>query len=386
MNFSVRDDSLKILLLAAFFAYLPFTFLNYGSDGDSWGVVYQTAKGFYEQGVYRPSRYPGYPVHEIATTVLNRLGGAFLSNLGTVFISLLAVFCFYRICEFYKIPNKLLICACVAFHPIYVVNAACTIDYLWAVGLFLAGFYLYRVKNRFLFAGVFFGLSVGCRLSSLFLVFAFFLTELTFHFRPFFQEKRRLAAAALAGILGALTYLPVYIFAGRNFSFLTYFIGDWTYYEFAVRFVYKNIYFWGLPAFVLLLYFIAVNVLRAEKRRALLRQLKANREIYFFSAIACALLELLFLKVPLEEGYLLPLLPFALLFVNLLFERERNLWRIFLIALVSYNAVNFDVVKVDREDYAQSGEIGFYIEKGYLWRDVEKRKRAAEINTKLYEK
>lgn len=382
----MKHYRLEILLFAAFLVYLPLTFLNYGSDGDSWGVVYQTAKGFYETGFYRPSRYPGYPVHEIATTVLNYFGGSLASNLGTVFVSLLAVFCFYRICEFYKISNRLTVCACVAFHPIFVVNAASTIDYLWAVGLFLAGFYLYRVRNRFLFASLFFGLSVGCRLSSVLLVSAFFLTELAFHFREFFTDKKRLAAAFSSGVIGALLYVPVFIFAGGNLSFLTYFIGDWTIYEYAVRFVYKNIYFWGLPASLFILFFIARAIFSTEIRRALLQNLAANKEIYFFSAVACALLEILFLKVPLELGYLLPALPFALLFLDLLFERKKTAWTIFLITLVSYNAVNFNLLKVDRPDNARAGEIGVFVEKGYLWNDVEKRIVVARINTELYEK
>ncbi len=58
MNFFTRDGNLKLLLLLAFLAYLPLTFLNYGSDGDSWSVIDVTAKAFYEQGIYRPSRYP----------------------------------------------------------------------------------------------------------------------------------------------------------------------------------------------------------------------------------------------------------------------------------------------------------------------------------------
>lgn len=386
MNFFVRDGNLKILLLAAFLIYLPFTFLNYGSDGDSWGVIDITAKSFYDEGVYRPSRYPGYPVHEAAATFLNGLGGAFFSNLGTVFLSLLAIFCLYRICEFYNISNKLMICVGAAFHPIYLVGATSTIDYLWAVGLFLTGFYLYRVRNRFLFASVFFGLSVGCRLSSVFLVSAFFLTELVFHFREFFGEKKRLAAAFTAGILAALTYVPVYIFAGRNFSFLTYYIGDWSFFEYAARFVYKNIYFWGLPAFIFLLGFTALNIFSAERRRAFLQNLTANREIYFFSALVCALFELLFFKVPLEEGYLLPALPFALLFINLLFAQKKSVWICFLFLLISFNFINFNVVKIDRENNAASGKIGFFVEKGYLWKDVIKRKDAVEIYPKLHAK
>ena len=378
MNFEKNDLGLKLILFAAFLAYLPFTFLGYGSDNDSYGVIFVTAKAFYTRGVYVPSRYPGYPVHETATAALNYCGGSFLSNFGTLLISLFGLFCFYRICEFYQIRNRLLILAAVAVHPLYLVNSTSTIDYVWAVGLFLSGFYLYRVKDRYFAAAVLFGLSFGCRLSSFLLVFTFFLTEVIFHFKAFVTDWRRVGAAVLTNIVAVACYFGCFVFAGYNLSFLTYYIGDWTYFQYLVRFIYKNVYFWGLPAFLLLAALVLLTLIRARKRGEFGQNWWANREIYFFSTVTVILVELLFLKVPLEEGYLLPALPFGLLLINLLFGQNVKTWTAFLILLATFNLVNFNLLKADEENNAKSARIGFFIEKGYSWADIKKRDDAAE--------
>ena len=63
----------RLLLVLAALLYLPFVFLGYGTDVDSYHVV-EAGERIMEGRPYEHSREPGFLVHEVATGVLDRLG------------------------------------------------------------------------------------------------------------------------------------------------------------------------------------------------------------------------------------------------------------------------------------------------------------------------
>jgi hypothetical protein len=83
--------------------------------------------------------------------------------------------------------------------------------------------------------------------------------------------------------------------------------------------------------------------------------------------------ELLFLKVPLENEYLLPMLPFLLILAGKVFGKRKILLYSLFFLILSYNFINFNFIKVDNENNATYGKIGLFIENGYLLNDIEKR-------------
>jgi len=118
---------------AALALYVPLAFLGPGSDNDSFNVL-DTVRALLDEGRYQPSRAPSYPVHEFLSVPLYALGGTLLMNLGTVVMATVTVVFFLRLAALFAIPNAGLGAAVLMLTPIFWVNAAATIDYVWATG------------------------------------------------------------------------------------------------------------------------------------------------------------------------------------------------------------------------------------------------------------
>jgi hypothetical protein len=356
-----------LILLFAFCIYFPLTFLGFGSDNDSAGVA-NTAKVLIEKHFYQPSRFPGFFIHEFISAFLILLGGSILSNSGTLIMSLITIFFFIKVCSYYNIKNIFLLSLIIIFHPIYLVNSTCTIDYIWAIGFFFSGYYFF-LKEKYFLSSMFFALSVGSRITSILPVLSVYSV--------YYINSRNikiLISFAAAIILSSIFYIPQFIYyVARDLSFLKNYIGNWTLAEYLIRFIYKNIYFWGFPAFLYILILIALNL------KKIISSFKEKKEIIILALLIIFLIEILFLRIPLENEYLLPMLPFFLIIFGLTFPNKRFFLYILLILIFSYNLINFNFIKVDRENNAKKGEIGFFIEKGYLLNDIEKRLKLIKI-------
>jgi hypothetical protein len=368
LGFGVISDREKtlIVILLAFVLYLPFIFMGYGSDIDSHGIIQKTSKSLIESHRYVPSRYPGYFVHEIATTALFLLGGSLATNLGTMVMSLLTVYFFIRVCGHHKIPHGHLLSVFLIIQPLYWVASTSTIDYLWALGLLFIGYGL-LINKRHIPAGILFGLAIGARLSSVVFVTALLVSYLVAR-EP--DRIQVLFSAVISAIVGSLMYIPSYIHAGSSLGFLTYFMDEWDWTGYLARFVYKNIYFWGLQTVVALLFITPL----------IIRGLRGNYEIHYrtvitFSILVIAGFEAMYLKVPLEKAYLLPMLPFALMLLGISLKNHR--WIIILLTLVqfSYNFLNINIAKPDIPRHATTATVGLWLEWGYLITDIINRLR-----------
>ncbi|MBN2547249.1 MAG: hypothetical protein JXB50_15710 [Spirochaetes bacterium] len=357
-----KEIIISILLLTAFLLYFPLTFLGYGSDNDSYRVV-NTSQKLISYYKYEPSRYPGYFVHELFSAFLINFGGSFLSNLGTLFLSLISIFSFYKIAEYYNLKNIFILSLILIIHPIYWVNSTCTIDYIWALGFLLSG-YLLLLKNRTFFSILLLSLSVGCRLSSALVILSIFFVRIMIQRN---NIKKEVVILFFTGIISSLFYLPPFIYAGYSLKFLTYQIGNWSLIEYFVRFIYKNIYFFGF----LSTFFILFLVLRYFKKFN--EAVKENKFLVFTIILIIFSIELLFLKIPLENEYLLPALPFFILLLGIIFQDNKKILIVFLLLTFSYNFINFNFLKTDLENNAKSGKIGLFVEKGYLINDIYKR-------------
>jgi len=135
------------LIVLAALLYIPLAFLGYGSDSDSFNVV-RTGQYYVETLDYIPSRLPGYFVHEVFVYFLNLAGGSLLSNLGSVAMALLLLVSFNRVCRILQVPHPNLLTLILIVHPFVWVNAASTIDYLWALELALIGCKQFRFCHQ----------------------------------------------------------------------------------------------------------------------------------------------------------------------------------------------------------------------------------------------
>ncbi len=322
------------VLALALLLYLPLVFTGYGSDVDTFRVL-EAGRNFLKTADYVPSRRPGYLVYELAIYPLDQLGGSVLANLGSVFWALVAVACFLRICRRHRIPNRELLAVILVLQPVFWYNATVTLDYMWALGMLMAGFDLLE-QERFGWAGLALGLAVGCRLSSL--VVAVLLVGYAWQCSP---EKRLqvFGGGVLAVVLGCLAYVLPWDFAEWRRSFWQLSTGSpelWSRGMQLGRFAYKNLYFWGVPAglFSIVVLFLSLRNRAAWKSRD--RLLLAG-----LCGLVLAGSEVVFLRFPIEVEYLLPILPFFLLLAGSGL-RSRQIWLVFLVLVLSFGFINVE--------------------------------------------
>lgn len=289
------DGRLRVVLLVCALAYLPFTLLGYGTDIDVANVL--RAGRTTLEGDYELSRKPGSPIHELATAVLDRIGGSVLVNVASVAFALLAVWAVYRLvrADGSKWPGW--VSLVMAANPWFWLAATSLGDFIWALGLVLSGAVMAQ-RDRRLAAGVLFGLAIGVRLSTALVVAAWLLAERTG--RP--DQRTSWAATARAAIptlaVGVVCFVPQWLDAGRTFEFLDTGLGFEGWVINAGRWAVKNAAVIGLPAGVVLLVGIS-RVLGAVARWQ-------ASTVVRFAILTTIVSELLFFRLPLKPVHLLP--------------------------------------------------------------------------------
>ncbi len=341
--------------------YLPFILAGPGSDPDSIRELNSGATLLWQHR-YVLSRPPGYFPYEALCGLLYALGGTIASNLATVAISLLLLDSFLHICEHFEVPHRYLLAATMAIQPVYWASSTSTIDFIWALGCFMVGMRLW-LDHRYFGAAAMLGLAVGIRLSSVFLAGPFLVWEIVG--RP--RKAKLWMTAALATAIGAMLYLPEFVASGHSLGFLTYYIGAWTMTGHLGRFVYKNVYFWGLPAAV---FFLAIAPLMIRK---LARCDRRFARIIGLSISIIVLFEGLFLKIPVQRAYLLPILPFGLILLGIALRARLRMLCAITILIFSYNFVNLNLARPDVPNHATRAIFGPFIESGYLLDDLSTR-------------
>lgn len=341
--------------------YLPLIFAGPGSDPDSLRELNSGAI-LLRHHLYVMSRPPGYFPYEAWCGILYALGGTLATNFATMLMSLLALDSFLVICRHYKIPHRYLLAVAMALHPVYWANSTSTIDFIWALGGLLAGFRL-LLNNRCFGAAAMLGLAVGIRLSSVLLAGPLLIWQLIA--RP--RDPKLWMSTALATAIGLTLYLPEFIASGNSFRFLTYYVGAWTLAGHLGRFLYKSVYFWGLPASIFLLAIMPTMI------RALLGSNREFSGIIVLSASIVATFEALFFEIPVQRAYLLPMLPFALILLGIALRDRARMLLALTVLIASYNFVNLNLARPDVPDHATGATVGLFAEQGYLIEDLRTR-------------
>lgn len=179
------------------------------------------------------------------------------------------------------------------------------------------------------------------------IVFGFYLPYL----RLQYELGKRFLSGVLCFVLGCIAlYLPVFVASGMSFSFLGLAddatggtLGD------IARFIYKNIYLWGLPTFIVLALFFAQEwrFYWNQLSKLPFRQPAPSRSI--FHAVIWILIynQLLFAKLPHQYQYLIPVL-FCVTFLITQFPPLRT--QVLCLSLITvlqlmHGVVNFDVLE-----------------------------------------
>jgi hypothetical protein len=352
---------LRLVLLAVVLTRLPFIFPGYGADGDAWRVA-SVANKFWHTGKYEISRPPGYPLHEILSAPLVGIGGAQLSNVVTLLAALATIGVFFSIVSD-RTRHPFLLTITFAFTPLFWINSAVTMDYVWSLLFIFLSLHLV-IQRKMLLAGVCLGVAIGFRPTNA-VALAAILTLLVTLYRH--TGLTRLVLVFLAGCAATavLSFTPV---------FLTYGFDEWrdlignqmgsaalSPQKHFLLFAYRSIYAVG-PLAVL----VAIWILYGARHR--LRDFLQNPDgLVLSSAVGLGAFLLLFAAFPLDKSYLLPAVPLLLI----LLDRFSSSFKLALFAfcVLLFGFLNTDVVTHGRA----AGSPSFNLHAGMVLEDQGKR-------------
>jgi len=371
------DENPALLLLLLFFVYAGVGLSGYGNDCDTY-LMLKTGADLFEDGIYKYSRPPGNLIPELAISAAAILGGHVLSNLLSAILGTLSLYLFWLLCRnIFSGRIALLICALIGVNPYFVIASSSSMDYVYGIFFGLLGVFLLQ-KNWIFYASIFFAFAISSRLSNALLIGVIYLY---FIFEAFKSDDSKMLyryflSGVVALLLAALLFVPSYIAAGNSFGFLTYAIGDFSYYGYISRFIYKNLALIGVAPLLLALALVLLNL----KERSF--STWPTGLVFGFALLVAQ--ELVFLKVPLEVSYLLPVLfvVFPIVFYVFRFDTRAAVFLI-LVTTVSSFVANIDFLDKKYNasgSEAVSADFGIFVNPGVVIADISNR----EVSEKGY--
>jgi hypothetical protein len=324
--FQREEVRFTIFAFVVLLSRLPFLYDGFGLDSDAWSLAI-TAKNIAATGEYEVSRFPGFPVQEIVSAIFYS-GNRFSLNFLTALISTVGVLYFALYLRTLHFRQPILGAAVLAFVPVVYIESTTAIDYMWALSFVLVSMY-YTSRHRPIVAGVFLGIAIGCRITSGAMIIP--LAIMSLRGNNISQNVIKLTKFILFALLiGAICYLPVYLKYG--WSFFTYYD---TPYPSIPTVLYKLfIGVWGSVGILAIL--IAVGFLLLPSRRVARKYLfprSVNEKYIIAWLIAIDLYIIAFLRLPMEAGYLIPVVPFVILiFGKYLYNRAFTFFAVTMIA------------------------------------------------------
>lgn len=344
-NRSTKIDIYKLVLigLLIFFTRLPWLGAGYGDDPDSWRVA-NTGRAISNCEQYKASRLPGYPINEYVCSILIK-GGPIATNFASACFSLLAFYAFYSILRRFQIPYSTLVAAAFALTPVIYINSTCTIDYIWALSFSLMSF-AFVVRQRPVMGGISLGLAIGCRITSGAMIVPLLL-YLWMGYKGKQRYKYTLIFMTISLITGFVCFIPVLNRYGLGF--LTF--SEHSSYPPIIEVIYWfTVGVWGcLGSFLIVLLLGTLPIYWKHFKTEILNY--NNRFVLIICSVALLLYIVAFLRLPYNSGYLVPIVPFLLLFAGVCIPRK------VLVALCIGLLVSSFVVHVKLSGFSLAGPI-----------------------------
>jgi hypothetical protein len=311
--------------------HVPFITCGFG-EPDAWrnGLV---AINFAKNFVYAPARFPGFPVVELTYGVIAKFlpweSLWIFTNLCTLLITLIGIYFYYHIVIYHRISRPLITASLLYFIPVVFVNASSSMDYLWATTFVLISYWALLQKKPII-CGLFLGLAIGARMTTgvflpAFVLFLVWNTEI-FPKRTAFRSTMLLVFSTLFVVV--ICYAPLFLKYHLRFLNILFIPREY------IRSGYYNIqWIFGLPGSLCLL------ILMIRKRKKLIQW---NWEFSLWGTVMGAYL-ILFLIKPEKVEYLIPMLPFMVLWIARWLEGKGLI--IFITLVLLNNIVSFLIVR-----------------------------------------
>jgi len=311
----------------------PFIFSGYGLDPDAYFVMLSAQK-ILATARYWMSRPPGYPLFEIVCAFLSK-GGFLATNGMTVLISFLSLFPFAWILRHLRVKNQGWLLFTFCFAPIIWVQSTCTMGYMWAL-FFIMLACSFSFCRKYYAGAIFLGIAVGFRITSGLMI-------LPLSLQLFFQERnirKIIPQLFIFGLVCLLVYTPVFLSYGLSF---------WSYVpnkdSFSVWGYRTLSELFGFPAFFILAFGILIFIFKKAKGR-----MDTDTQVLVLIVV---IYSLLFLKLPAETAYLIPLIPFGLILLDRIFSRK--LLILFCIFFVLNGVIS--IAAIDKKAYRKDGQV-----------------------------
>ena len=373
--------------ILTFILFLPF-FLkgNIGSDWDSY-ALFGTFKNYEILKLYIPSRPPGFPMYELIVGLIITLSDLILVSKEQLL--LLFQFCltisfnFLIYCFFKRFKNdNFLIYLIIVFSPIYLISGFSIIDYFLGSFFGFLGVYFtifkYEIKYFNLCVSIFLFMSISTRLSNLIFLIVILLYQSIY-------RKTYVSGLKIFLITLFISSFFYYLFYSNLFSFYQSegIYSQWselicmlnltntnhTVVDRLGRFVLKQVPFLGTVGTILLI----GNFLKFK--------IDLKKEA-FYILLLFIFFQLSFLRLPTEEGHLIPAF---VAFMLLLGKSENRVIFIILISVILSNFIDLKFYEVDKVDSASDIIFSMKVEKGFLLEDYELRNQIGEKKEFHYE-
>jgi len=373
--------------ILTFFFFFPF-FLkgNIGSDWDSF-AIFGTFKNYEILKLYIPSRPPGFPMYELIVGLIINLSDLILVSKEQLL--LLFQFCltinfnFLIYCFFKRFKNdNFLIYLIIVFSPIYLISGFSVIDYFLGSFFGYLGVYFtifkYEIKYFNLYVSIFLFMSISTRLSNLIFLIVILLHQSIY-------RKTYVSGLKIFLITLFISSFFYYLFYSNLFSFYQSegIYSQWsdlicmlnltntnhTVVDRLGRFVLKQVPFLGTVGTILLI----GNFLKFK--------IDLKKEA-FYILLLFIFFQLSFLRLPTEEGHLIPAF---VAFMLLLGKSENRVIFIILISVIVSNFIDLKFYEVDKVDSASDIIFSIKVEKGFLLEDYELRNQIGEKKEFHYE-
>jgi hypothetical protein len=347
----IQDEKVRyaLFVLAVLLSRLPFIFNGYGLDGDSWTVA--SVAGYLQKtGNYECSRLPGFPVHEYLCSFIIEKGYV-ATNLLSAIASAAAAGFFVLILRFLRFKYIFLAGAAFACVPVFFIHSTTTIDYNIALAFVLAAMY-FLLKEKYLFAGILLGFATGTRITSAAMIVPFIIMMMK-NEQVSFNVKRALIFALTVFITALILYIPV--LSKYGLSFFTYYNVP---YPPIPKVLYKiSIEVWGVAGLVGIIISTGLLFLphRITQNRFLFPRSVNERNVIAW-LVAVDLYVIAFLKLPMESGYLIPIIPFIIfIFGKYLYNKAF----VFFCIMLIISPFVFTISPVERFDAAEPSKVSF---------------------------
>jgi hypothetical protein len=339
--FVYSKEKVSVLFLCIYcFALITFP-KGFGLDADGWREILSGYKISYEH-IYEPSRFPGYPVLEFFSSLLwfTKIPFVFpaIFNFVSVIVSVLAIYFFASILDIIKKnDNNRIFLTVLAFglNTLFFINSIVFMDYAWSLAFIFGAIYFILV-DKYSISALFLAVATGCRLTA-----GIMIVPILFYFVILYKNqnvtKLIIKYVLIFSVILSFIYSPLIINYGLKF--LTFDQPDYPKFSFILG--RATIRVWGIIGTIGVLTGGIIIFSQFFKKN---KDIKLNgKQFPFFWLISLSIiiLILLFIRLPLEAGYLLPLVPLILILFFLKLSKK-YFQAICLSIILSSLLLNFD--------------------------------------------